>query len=150
EALAANLASEMSERWAQGERLLAEYFLARCPALWEFPEAAADIIYEEIQLREQYGVKIALDELLQRFPQWRRQLELLFDCQRRLAAPPPAPEFPTAGDSLGDFQLLAELGRGAHGRVFLARQVSLGDRPVILKITPAEADEHLSLARLQH
>src|SRR5205814_3377830 len=43
-----------------------------------------------------------------------------------------------------------ELGRGALGRVFLASQLSLGDRPVVLKLTPGEAREHLSLARLQH
>jgi serine/threonine protein kinase/Flp pilus assembly protein TadD len=150
ESLAAKLVSEMIERWGQGERLLAEDFLARHPALWEHPESAADLIYEELQLREQYGLKIKLEELLQRFPQWRRQLELLFDCQRLLADSPAVPEFPAAGDSLGDFQLLAELGRGAQGRVFLARQFSLGDRPVVLKITPAEADDYLSLARLQH
>src|SRR5439155_2607158 len=28
--------------------------------------------------------------------------------------------------------------------------LSLGDRPVVLKLTPCEAHEHLSLARLQH
>src|SRR5262249_56034203 len=40
--------------------------------------------------------------------------------------------------------------RGAQGRVFLASQLSLGDRPVVLKLTPCEAHEHLSLARLQN
>src|SRR5207244_12851253 len=49
-----------------------------------------------------------------------------------------------------DFLLLAELGRGVHGRVFLASQPSLADRPVVLKLTPCDASEHLSLARLQH
>ena len=47
-----------------------------------------------------------------------------------------ARSFPEAGESLGDFRLLAELGRGAHGRVFLATQAALADRPVVLKLTP--------------
>src|SRR5439155_8334599 len=83
-------------------------------------------------------------------PQWQPQLEVPFDCQRLLGGPRTAPQYPAVGESLGDFLLLAELGRGAHGRVFLASQLSLGDRPVVLKLAPCEADEHLSLARLQH
>src|SRR5262249_5708876 len=49
-----------------------------------------------------------------------------------------------------EFRLLAELGRGAHGRVFLASQPALADRPVALKVTPREEREPLALARLQH
>src|SRR5262249_46330432 len=57
--------------------------------------------------------------------------------------------FPQVGDTLGEFTLLAELGRGAQGRVFLAKQPALADRPVVLKLIPLLAREHLSLARLQ-
>src|SRR5262249_52648337 len=49
-----------------------------------------------------------------------------------------------------DLRLLAELGRGALGRVFLAVQPFLADRPVVLKMTPCEGREHLTLVRLQH
>jgi serine/threonine protein kinase/Tfp pilus assembly protein PilF len=64
--------------------------------------------------------------------------------------PANAPQFPTIGETLGDFRLLAELGRGAQGRVFLAAQLSLADRPVVLKLSPCTGGEHLALARLQH
>jgi serine/threonine protein kinase len=150
EALAAELVTEMIDRWRQGERLLPEDFLARHPGLWAHPQAAADLIYEELCLRQEYGPDVPLELVLRRFPQWRPQLEVLFDCQRVLSPRRTAPEFPEAGETLGDFLLLAELGRGAQGRVFLASQRSLGDRPVVLKVSPAEAGEHLSLARLQH
>ena len=93
---------------------------------------------------------VPLEQVLSRFPQWRPQLEVLFDCQRLLGPRRAAPQFPAAGESLGDFLLLAELGRGAQGPVFLASQLSLGDRPVVLKLTPCDAHEHLWLARLQH
>ena len=60
------------------------------------------------------------------------------------------PRFPEAGEVLAGFRLLAELGRGAEGRVFLASQPELSDRPVVLKVTPLRGGEHRSLARLQH
>jgi eukaryotic-like serine/threonine-protein kinase len=154
--LAAQLISEMTRRWRAGERPLPEEFLSRHPELWEQPEAAADLIYEELCLREEYGPDVSVEQVLDRFPQWRPQLELLFDCQRLLGPRRPAARFPAAGESLGDFLLLAELGRGVNGRVFLASQLSLGERPVVLKLAPtgaavtAVAEEHLSLARLQH
>jgi tetratricopeptide (TPR) repeat protein len=150
EVLAARLVGDMIQRWRQGERPLPEDYLARHPELWEHPEAAADLIYEELCLRQEHGPEATPEEVLGRFPQWRPQLEVLFDCQRLLGPSRAAPQFPSAGERLGDFWLLAELGRGAHGRVFLASQRSLGDRPVVLKLAPADAREHLSLARLQH
>src|SRR5262245_38366422 len=42
--------------------------------------------------------------------------------------------FPEAGQSHFGFHLLAELGRGAFGRVFLAKQESLAHRLVVLKV----------------
>jgi serine/threonine protein kinase len=150
DALAADLVAEMTRRWRSGERPHAEEFLDRCPQLYAHPEAAADLIYEEICLREEYGPDLSVEQVFGRFPQWRPQLEVLFDCQRLLGPRRAIPRFPSAGESLGDFLLLAELGRGLNGRVFLASQLSLGDRPVVLKLTPNDASEHLSLARLQH
>ncbi|MGH7134415.1 MAG: serine/threonine-protein kinase, partial [Pirellulales bacterium] len=57
---------------------------------------------------------------------------------------------PEPGEKFGEFELLAQLGHGAHGRVYLARQSSLADRPVVLKVASLTGQEHLSLARLQH
>ncbi len=75
---------------------------------------------------------------------------MLLDCDRLLGAVPAPPALPAAGETLGDFLLLAELGRGARGRCFLAAQPSLSHRQVVLKVTPDDHGEHLSLARLQH
>jgi serine/threonine protein kinase/tetratricopeptide (TPR) repeat protein len=150
EALAARLAEEMIQRWRQGERVLPEDLLGGHPALLEHPEAAADLIYEELCLRQAHDAEVPAEQVLARFPQWRPQLEVLLDCQKLLGPSLAPPQFPAAGESLGDFLLLAELGAGAQGRVFLANQVSLGGRPVVLKVTPADAREHLALARLQH
>jgi serine/threonine protein kinase/Tfp pilus assembly protein PilF len=142
----------MVAAWRRGERPTAEEFLAHHPELDS--EAALRLIYEEVCLRQEAGAEVPRAELVRRFPQWKPRLELLLDCHCLLLpdlalAPPPA-VFPEVGEVLGDFRLLADLGRGASGRVFLATQPSLADRPVVLKVTPCGEEEHLSLARLQH
>jgi serine/threonine protein kinase/tetratricopeptide (TPR) repeat protein len=150
DSLADRLAAEMRGRWQAGERPLSETFLTQHPELRDQPAAAIDLIYEEICLRQDAGEEVDEAEILGRFPQWRSQLAMLLNCDRVLSAAPPEPRFPEAGERLGDFLLLVELGRGLQGRVFLARQASLSDRPMVLKLIPQESREHLSLSRLQH
>ena len=65
-------------------------------------------------------------------------------------AEPPRAAAPRVGDELAGFRLLAELGRGAEGMVYLATQTDLADRPVVLKVGPLQGGEHRSLARLRH
>jgi len=149
-ALVQRLAEQMVERWRWGERPLAEEYLERHPELRAHPEAALELIYEEICLRREYGQTFATADVLDRFPEWRAQLQVLLDCHELLEQPPAVHRFPEPGESLGDFQLLKELGRGGRGRVFLATQPSLAGRSVVVKVTPQDGREHLSLGRMQH
>ncbi len=57
---------------------------------------------------------------------------------------------PGVGSEFLGFRLLAELGSGSFGHVFLARQLTLADRLVVLKIGPHLFDESRTLAQLQH
>src|SRR5689334_22848714 len=61
-----------------------------------------------------------------RLPHARAEADVL---TRALAAIPPV------GSNFLGFQLIAELGRGAFGRVYLARQGDLANRAVALKIS---------------
>jgi serine/threonine protein kinase/Tfp pilus assembly protein PilF len=140
----------MVRRWQVGERPLVEEFLARHPHLTEEPSAVVDLLYEEINLRQRYGEEASWSDLVARFPRWEEPLRLLIDCHELLGEEARPPSFPEVGETLGDYLLLAELGRGALGRVFLATQQSLADRLVVLKVVPRDGREHLSLARLQH
>jgi tetratricopeptide (TPR) repeat protein len=144
------LAEEMARRWRAGERPIIEDYLILYPGLAEQPEAAAELIYEELCLRQEHGQPATASDVLRRFPQWNEQLRVVLECQQLLEAAPAPLCFPAPGESLGDFRLLAELGRGVRGRVFLATQPALADRPVVLKLAPRGGREHLSLARLQH
>jgi serine/threonine protein kinase/lipoprotein NlpI len=148
-ALAERLAEDMALRWRQGERPRVEDYLDHHPELWQVPEAALELISEEISLGQEHG-ELPAQGYEGRFPQWRGQVRALVDWHQVLTAELNLPALPSAGESLGEFALLAELGRGAQARALLARQPALANRLVVLKLGPARGGEHLSLARLQH
>ncbi|MDB5334519.1 MAG: tetratricopeptide repeat protein, partial [Planctomycetaceae bacterium] len=52
--------------------------------------------------------------------------------------------------SLPGFRILSELGRGAFSRVFLARQLDLANRLVVLKVSTESFAEADKMAQLQH
>src|SRR5262249_34413300 len=70
------------------------------------------------------------------------------DAAERLAAA--TLEMPEAGRDFLGFRLIEELGRGAFGRVFLAHQGDLANRPVALKVSTDLKGESHTLAQLQH
>src|SRR5262245_452453 len=147
DALVAHLADEMARAWHNNECSPVEHYLDRHPHLKSLTPAVIDLVYEEICLRRERGAPLRLSDIARRFPTFRRQIAVLLDCAEALEA---GAAFPSVGQSLGDFRLVEEIGRGGQGRVFLATESTLGDRPVVLKITPRTGHEHLSLARLQH
>jgi eukaryotic-like serine/threonine-protein kinase len=59
-------------------------------------------------------------------------------------------DMPVPGTDFLGFRLLAELGRGAFGRVYLAQQRDLASRYVALKISTSILGESQALAQLQH
>lgn len=139
----------MAAAWRRGEREPAETWLQRQPDLLACSENAVRIIYEEVCLRQELGESVRPEEILERFPQWREELALVLDCHHLFLSRATPAQFPEVGQRLGDFRLIAELGRGSTSRVFLATQSNLADRPVVLKVSPRRDQEHLSLARLQ-
>jgi serine/threonine protein kinase len=58
--------------------------------------------------------------------------------------------WPEVGSRFLQFDLLAELGRGAFGQVFLAREVALGGRMIVVKVAPRAGGEAEILGKLQH
>ena len=137
----------MVAAWQRGERPTAEEFLV--PEIDD--EIAIRLIFEEFCLRQEAGLTVDPRDFAARFPRWWPELELLLDCQRLMeAAPTSTARLPGEGDELGGFHLIRELGRGVLGKVFLATEAALADRPVVVKVAPLGRGEHLSLARLQH
>lgn len=148
--LVTRLSDDMHARWARGERVRVEDYISSHPELLDDPDSALGLIYEELCLCEGLGEPLALADLVRRFPQWEQRLPLLLDRRGLLTAAQGHPRFPECGEVLGAFRLVAELGHGLHGKVFLATEPKLANRALVLKVTAASGREHLSLARLQH
>ncbi len=138
----------MAAAWARGEPISAGAILAEHPEL--DAESAVRLIYEEVCLRRESGEVVGTIEVVSRYPQFRNELEVLLDYDRILRPLSRPAVHPEVGEDLGSFHLLAELGRGASGKTFLATEPGLADRLVVLKVLSGDQDEHLSLARLQH
>jgi eukaryotic-like serine/threonine-protein kinase len=60
------------------------------------------------------------------------------------------PRLPEVGEEFLGFRLIGELGRGAFGRVYLAKQGRLAERLVALKVSSELFQESQTLAQLQH
>lgn len=125
--------------WRRGETRALEDYRDRFPALFDDPESLGQLAYEEYRLRLQSGQFQGSGEDSQ---------SAGGDDTRRVFVG--EHQFPQPGDMFAGFHLVTELGRGALGRAFLARQETLADRLVVLKISSETFRESQVLAQLQH
>ena len=146
--LANRLAEEMAQRWAIGENPTADDYFVAFPDIRTDVQSAIRLIHEEVCQRQERGDPLKTEEVLSRYPQWRAELEIVLGCHQLLYDE--AEAMPQVGDRILDYRLLAELSRGGEGTVFIAEQIHLAHRLVVLKITERTGQEHKSLARLQH
>jgi serine/threonine protein kinase/predicted Zn-dependent protease len=168
------LRADLALRWEAGDRVGARWYLDRFPDLGE--DTLVALIYEEFCLREDEGEEPEPAEFLIRFAALAEPLKRVLDIHQLIGSTtasrsillaesgssgsrtqsPISPgsgsqgPFPEAGQTIGGFLLVEELGRGAFGRVFLARERQLADRPVALKVARKGSREPQALARLQH
>src|SRR4051812_41759953 len=145
---------ELSEGWSEGRNPRAEEFAATL----EFagPSALVELVYHEFCLAEGAGLAPQPATYQDRFPEIRDELARLFglhdvldDSTLRSWVGRPA-SLPEAGDEVGPYRLLREMGRGGLARVFLAEQADLDDRLVVVKLAARPSPEAFLLARSRH
>ncbi|MDR3634074.1 MAG: serine/threonine protein kinase, partial [Isosphaeraceae bacterium] len=152
------LRAELTLRWETGDHAGADWYRRRYPDLDD--ETLVALVYEEFCLREEEQGEPDPAEYLARYPSLAPRLRRVFDIHGLVGSCPTtlsyhganavAVPFPEAGQTIAGFHLVAELGRGAFARVFLARERQLADRPVALKVARTGTREPQTLARLQH
>lgn len=133
-------------RWLKGEAPSIESLLAGTPFAND-REAQLDLIYHEIVLREELQQPVGLQQYSERFPHLQADLELHFQIHQALLDAdlvdtneafsdeswPESRSLPeTTPDSIGEYEIERELGRGGMAIVYLARHKTL-KRSVALK-----------------
>ena len=161
--LVALLREHQRRRWQQHDPVQVESYLANFPLLASDGQAVADLIMNEMLLREENGTPLELAEYLQRLPAYAGAIELRFGMHLLLMGGPanqdtdhgrPAtrcdnrpPMKLTAGTRLGPYEILGPLGAGGMGQVFSARDVKLDRRVAIKVLRDVSADDPAWLAR---
>jgi hypothetical protein len=135
--------------WRRGSpRSLDDYRQAYPDVLAE-QEVLAELAFEEYRARQQLGQAVSPRST----PSATASAPRAGPTRRRPPRPAghwPPPRRPPAGTLLMGFELLNELGQGAFGRVYLARQENLGNRLVVLKVSDDVDRECQTLAQLVH
>jgi WD40 repeat protein len=129
------LIADQRRRWQKGERDVCRSYLSRSYfARGSNRLAAAELIYHEFLLRQEFGEAPRFDEHIGRYPEYAEDARKLRDADLTLEQAPPVPRG-TEISRVGDYELLELVARGGMGVVFKAREVSL-DRIVALKMIP--------------
>jgi serine/threonine protein kinase/tetratricopeptide (TPR) repeat protein len=162
--------------WTRGAPTRLAAYTARFPALLEHPDLLRAVAFEEYRQRRragdpadpaEYRATYAVDTA--DWPDVGPASAAAGDelpGTERVLTPPPAGDpsddggasrwraaaeaLPEPGTTFFGFRLVEELGRGAFGRVYLARQGDLAGRPVAVKVAADVAGESQTLAQLQH
>jgi serine/threonine protein kinase len=150
----ADRAEAIKRAWQAGRPPDAAAALKDDPDIAADRAVALDLAYEEFCAREEAGEVLDSAAFCANFP-FGASLRRLLAVHRFLDDHPDAlggrpARWPAAGEAVGDFRLLRELGRGSFSRVYLAREATAGDRPVALKVSVAGSREAETLGPLSH
>ncbi len=140
---------DLEHAFEQGQSVDISPFLDRYPNVFHAQELRAEIAKEHYRLCRLFGLTVARSDLAHRYDLEQVTWDELPVGTSPLADPA-ADRFPSVGTTFCGHPLIAELGRGALARVYIARQPDLAQRWVVLKITQQLTTEAEQLAGLQH
>ncbi|MBC8355005.1 MAG: serine/threonine protein kinase [Planctomycetes bacterium] len=153
------------ESWKSGKCVRVETIVKQLPALALDPNVLAEVAFQEFCLREEQGEELQSDDFITRFPTCSDALTKLFAKHLDIASGgsgvTDTVEFPSAGSTFagmrvpeseaveaertgkgkrfGRYLVVDQIGQGAMGVVYLARDTRL-DRPVALKLPKFSTD----------
>ena len=137
------------------ESLDARKILNENPRLGDYPSLVVDLAFEEYCRKQESGEEIGQRCFASRFPGFEDSLLKTLQVHHYLAKGKAGQkelciQWPVPGDIYGEYRLIEYMGRGAFAVVFIAEQMSVADRKVVLKLTRDAVDEVESLSQLDH
>jgi serine/threonine protein kinase/Tfp pilus assembly protein PilF len=151
-----SLVEDTISRWREGEQPDAASFLAAHPEIGSRRTLALDLIHEEWCLRQEAGETVVATSFIERFSQFRSSVAKMVAVQMGVEADPDFAEtlseslWPQIGQEFQGFSIVEPLGRGALARVYLAREIAMGKRPVVIKVSRHGGHEAHLLGKLEH
>jgi eukaryotic-like serine/threonine-protein kinase len=139
-----------------GQRIDANAVLKANPGLCRYESLILDLAYEEFCRRTDAGERPERNSFARRFPEVEHSLLRVLEVHDYLDHHPdtmfkePSTGWPQARDEIGGFTLVREIGRGGFSRVFLAREIDLGNREVVVKVSNLPNEEAARLGQLAH
>ncbi len=152
--LAALIKADLRCRFERGQTAEVVHYLDRFPDLRQAHSRIISLIYEEFCLREEKGEAPDVEAFCDRYPAWKdsllSQLQYHHLLSQAAGLSTPKARFPEAGDQFEEFQLVSLMGKGGSSRVFLARDLSLGGKRVVLKVSLDRGQEPKTQGALDH
>lgn len=142
-------------REASDESFNAQKIIDANPEIQDHRSLVLDLVYEEYCRRKESGEDIGQKSFARNFPDYEHSLLQVLQVHHYLENSDTDSEkkkvvWPAPGETFGDYQILEQIGRGSFAHVFLAEQISVDRRRVVLKITRNALDEVKTLAHLKH
>lgn len=158
--LAREAAREVQARWNTGAEADLPAAVEASPVLAADRSVFLELVQQEYRHRFDDWQELSLHEYCGRFrgvpAEFLLSAQRLLEVQQYFWGNPSLVEttaeydWPEAGDDFAGFELCEELGRGATARVFAAREVNLGSREVVVKVTSHLREEAAVMGRFAH
>jgi serine/threonine protein kinase len=153
--LRSSVISEVHQQRSHGQLLNAGALLAERPELGDRKSIVMELAYEEFCQRVEAGESVDREAFCGQFPGCENSLHRLIEVHEFLdenshLVPTVEVDWPEPGELFQGFSILTELGRGSFGRVYLANEIALGLRLVVIKLSVDGTTEAETLAKLQH
>jgi hypothetical protein len=148
---ASALVSELIRAWPVQHPFSAKHILQEHPDWADRESLVLDLAGEEYLRRARAGETLPVTDFVRNYPAVAADLRrLILIDQSAESFGDVEPQWPVEGDVVDRFHLLEQLGRGALSRVFLAEDLSLDHRRVVLKFVPLGSSEAALQARTEH